>query len=365
MKVCVITLDLAKAFDTINHQFLLLKLLMIGLDALSIAWFRSYLTQRAQYVIYNRKTSTLLPINIGVFAGSVLGPLLFSIYINGITNLNLFGEIFLFADDITLIVEAKNYELLQQYVKKDLEKIIRYLNKNRLLVYASKSNYLLINLSHRHVDDFNLSIYSKPLNRVKVTKILGVHFDDRMVFDYHCEQLANKVCKRVSYLTKIRYYLPKLALNMIYNALVLPIIDYGSVVWGYTYDCHLNRLIKLQKRAARVVRSSPFRAHSGPLFKQLNWISFSDRINFNSCVYIHKSLSNLCSIFSSDFFKHKAVKKTRSGSNKELVIPNTRLTVFQNTIFIKGVKFYNSLALEIRESKNIKRFVKNLKSILM
>jgi hypothetical protein len=178
---------------------------------------------------------------------------------------------------------------------------------------------------------------------LKVTKILGVHFDYRIFFDYHCEQLENKVCKRVSYLTKLRYYLPKLALNMIYNALVLLIIDYGSVVWG----------------------SLPFRASSGPLFKQFNWISFCDRINFNCYVYIHKSLSNLCSIFSSHFFKHKAIKKTRPGSNKQLVIPNTRLTVFQNTIFIKVVKFYNSLALEIRESKNIKRFVINLKSILM
>jgi hypothetical protein len=91
----------------------------------------------------------------------------------------------------------------------------------------------------------------------------------------------------------------------------------------------------------------------------------SDRINLNSCVYIHKSLSNLCTIFSSDFFKYKAIKKTRSGSNKELVIPNKKLTVFQNTIFVKGVKFDNSLALEIRESKNLKGFVKNLKSILM
>jgi hypothetical protein len=77
----------------VNHQFLMLKLLMIELDELSIAWFRSYLTHRAQYVIYNRKTSTVLPINIGVCAGSVLEPLLFSVYINGITNLNLFGEI--------------------------------------------------------------------------------------------------------------------------------------------------------------------------------------------------------------------------------------------------------------------------------
>jgi hypothetical protein len=98
MKVCVITLDLAKAFDTVNHQFLLLKLLMIGLNELSIALFRSYLTHKVQYVMYNRNTSTVLPINIGVFAGSVLGPF-FSIYINGITNLNLFGLIFLFADD--------------------------------------------------------------------------------------------------------------------------------------------------------------------------------------------------------------------------------------------------------------------------
>ncbi len=84
-------------------------------------------------------------------------------------------------------------------------------------------------MSHRHVDNFNLNVDSKPLNRVKVTRILGVHFDDRMVFDYHCEQLANKVCKRVWYLTKLRYYLQKLVLNTIYNALVLLIIGYGSV----------------------------------------------------------------------------------------------------------------------------------------
>ncbi len=79
-------------------------------------------------------------------------------------------------------------------------------------------------MSHRHVDNFNLNIYTKPLNRVKVTKILGVHFDDRMVFDYHCEQLANKVCKRVWYSTKLRYYLQKLVLNTVISKSYINII---------------------------------------------------------------------------------------------------------------------------------------------
>jgi hypothetical protein len=170
--------------------------------------------------------------------------------------------------------------------------------------------------------DLHLNIYWDTLQKVTNTKILGIYFDDKLVFDFHCEQLSNKISKRLMFLNKLKYFLLKLAMNRINNALVSLLLDYGSIIWGFTYDCHLNRFIKLRKRGATIVSSSHIRANSELLFKSLNWFSFKNRVNFNTCVFIYKCLSNLSSIM-------------RLISLKLMIVKESDLVLVKNSLFLK------------------------------
>jgi retron-type reverse transcriptase len=129
-KVCIISIDLYKAFDSVNHFLLLLKLFMIGFDFNAIKFFVSYLSNRYQSVSHNGKSSRLLRIKLGVFQGSILGPILFAIFINDLSRLALRGEIFFFADDCTLIITAENYGKLEIDANCDLFLIQNWLHTN-------------------------------------------------------------------------------------------------------------------------------------------------------------------------------------------------------------------------------------------
>jgi len=144
----------------------------------------------------------------------------------------------------------------------------------------------------------------------------------------------------------------------------LPILGYSLVLWGYTYNNHTNILISLQKRAVRVVTFSRFDALSEPLFEKLDIMPLKKRLLFNSSIYICKASNSLCSLNSIKFFSFKTQRSSRSANKFELFVPFTRLTVFQNTIFIKGVTIYNSIDLKIRSVDKLSKFISNLKSSL-
>jgi hypothetical protein len=168
--------------------------------------------------------------------------------------------------------------------------------------------------------------------------------------------------QRIGLLSRLRHFLPEKTLVIVYNSIVLPILDYSLVLWGYTYNKHMNRLINLQKRAVRVMTFSRFDAHSEPLFEKLNIMSLKKRLLFNSSIYIYKALNSLCSLNSIKFFNLKTQRtSSRSANILELVVPFTRLTVFQNTIFVKGVKIYNSIDFKSKSVNKLSKFVNNIR----
>jgi hypothetical protein len=268
---------------------------MIGCDLISMKWFKSYLSNRSQAVSHKGSLSRLMSINLGVFQGSILGPLLFCIFINDLSRLNLKGEIVFFADDCSLILTGDTYQEVEECANHDLQLIEKWLKANRLILNVKKSNYLIINLNHRSINDLNIVICNERLIRVTKVKILGVFFDDRFVFDEHINSLSKKMNQRIGLLSRLRHFLPEKTLVIVYNSIVLPNLDYSLVLWGYTYSNHINRLITLQKRAVRVMTFSRFDAHSEPLFEKLDIMPLKKRLLFNSSIYIYKALNSLCS----------------------------------------------------------------------
>ena len=185
-KVAVITLDLRKAFDSVSHEILIKKLYCLGFTWNTILWFRSYLSNRSQCVSLNGKTSKLLTVKRGVAQGSVLGPLLFSIFVNGVCDVMIsLCDIILYADDTTLIFAADTLQDLENDINNGLVTLSNWLIDNKLSLNVSKSNYMLINLSQRPLNDLNIKYANESLPRVRSTKILGIIFDDKLSFKEH------------------------------------------------------------------------------------------------------------------------------------------------------------------------------------
>ncbi len=147
----------------------------------------------------------------------------------------------------------------------------------------------------------NIEIDGKRLERVYESKILGVIIDHDLRFEFHINKLCKTTSSRISFLTRLKHFVPKHSLKTIFNALMQPHLDYGNIVWGLTFDIHTNRLESLQRKAAKVLVG--FQKSSNEAFSLLDWIPISSRVKYNSVIYIFKALNNLVSNFATNFFE--------------------------------------------------------------
>jgi hypothetical protein len=177
---------------------------MNGLDDIALNWFHSYLNRRKQFVKFNNIVSSELPLSMSIPQGTILGPVLFSIFINDITELELMGILFLYADDGTIVICGKYLNELENDILHDLNLIRNWLKNNKLLLNIKKSSYMIINLNHRNIQDMNISIDGQLLTRVNVVKILGIYFDDRICFDHHIGKTSSKVLQRIGVLSRLK-----------------------------------------------------------------------------------------------------------------------------------------------------------------
>ena len=362
-KVCLVTLDIKKAFDSVDHRILLSKLKRIGCDNCSLEWFKSYLCERKQFILNGEEISKTLDVKSGVPQGSVLGSLLFSIFINDLTDIEINGDLYLYCDDSSLICSAKDLTTLESKINSALISINEWILSNNLRLNNDKSNYMLINLSNREFSELNININGNKIQKVIKTKILGIIFDQNLHFIEHIKYICEKTIRKVNLLKRLKYFLPIKTLNTIYKSLIQSQIDYGITIYGFTYESNINRIFSLQKRAAKII--IPTESDFKSILKTLKWIDFNKRKHFFSSIFIYRCLNNLSPNICKPFFKKKSSNySTRSQNNQELDLPFSRLSIFQKTIFYSGIVFYNNLDLNIRNICNFKAFKRKLKEYI-
>ena len=361
-----IFIDLAKAFDTINHDILIRKLAHYGIRGIALNWFISYLHNRSQYVYLDKYSSMRKQITIGVPQGSVLGPLLFIIYINDIVVCSNLLKPLLFADDTNLFYSDKNIEHLRITVEEELDKLSTWFRINRLSLNVSKTNFILFGKKPVPAH-FEITIDKLPIARVDCIKFLGVLVDSRLSWSAHIDYIATKIAKSLGAINRIKTILPRKLLITLYYSMVYPYLNYCCIVWGGACPTILSKLIILQKRAIRILSHAPSRmTHSNPLFINLSLLKFDDIYLLRTAEFMFNHFNNALPPSCSKYLP--VANPVRTHDTRQLLIYRpafARSNVRLNSISVRGPKIWNLLPLSITSSLPLSVFKRTLTAHLL
>ena len=348
--------DFQKAFDTVPHELLLKKLSHYGIRGCILKWFESYLSDRTQRTIYEGSQSLPLPVTYGVPQGSVLGPILFLLNINDISNAFNKFKVVLFADDSSFYIIGSDIKSLIIEANSELDKFYEWSIANRLSVHLDKTKFILFTKKRRK-NDIPLFLNFDIIKQCEFHKILGVTLDSNLSFKYHINDVCNKLSRSINLLFNLKDLMPAHVLKTMYYAYVHPHLLYCLPLWGSACPTHLQSIFLLQKRAIRIITKSSYLDHTNPLFKSTEIMKFFDLIKLETASFMFKN--NDDPIFDRLFHNYN----TRFRDN--LIPPNHDLSLFKRSMQYNGPNIWNSIPIIIKNKQNIKSFRKSYKTYLV
>ena len=339
-----------------------------GIRGIALEWFHSYFKGRKQSVVVGGEMSENLNINYGVPKGSVLGPLLFLLYINDIPLSSKVFDFHLFADDTSLFMSNANLENSELEANMELANISDWLIANKLSLNTKKSNFLVTTPGHKKSKNIKICINNEEIAESNSVKYLGVLIDNNLNWKPHIQQTKLKIAKSIGVLSRLRHLASKEILVSIYNAFIQPHLNYGIINWGGTYTSILEPLRKVMKHAVRLITFQPRTAHSQPLFKKLRILCFDDCYRLESAKFMHDINNNMlgkqfCDLFLLTKCKHNM--NTRQATSGLFSQPALRTNSKKNSIINNGVKIWNDIPLDIRQFKSKINFKKKYRLWLL
>ena len=350
---CGIFIDLQKAFDTVNHEILLTKLEHYGIRGTVLDWFKSYLSDRIQYVSVNGSNSSYLSVTCGNPQGSVLGPLLFLIYINDLPLSSSKLTFHLFADDTNIYCESDNICQLQRTVNKELRKVKLWLDVNKLSLNIDKTNFIIFNSPHHPSSDtVNIKIGNYPIKQSRYVKFLGVLLDENLTWKYHLIELSKKLARTCGMFFRVRHFLPINVLICLYNSLFSPFLQYAILVWGLTYETYINPVFLLQKRVIRAISFQNYAAPSSPIFSNLKILKLHDLFQLKLLSFVYECVNKISPTNFHTFFDTLASVHhygTRQATKDDIFLTQKNTLQYGlRSVRYCGAKCWNDIPVDIK-----------------
>ena len=295
----------------------------------------------------------------GVPQGSILGPLLFIVFMNDMP-LYVNSDADMYADDTTINVSSRTIEDLENKLNDDLRNVHNWCSINRMAVNAEKTKVMMITpyqkLPHLPKQTLDVKYNDTTLQNVSSEKLLGVYVDNRLSWKEHINQVAKKISKNIALLRQIRCYIPHASRITFYKCFIQPHLDYCNTIWG---NGNTKRILLLQKLALRIIEEVPRRTPSSPLFKKCRVMTIKERVQYRSSCLVYKACNGLTPSYLSDMFKtmnNTTQRSTRLNKPNMLYIPRARLETTYQTLRHNGATIFNSLSQQLRDSKTLDTF---------
>ena len=344
----LLLIDFSKAFDMVEHTILLRKLEHYGIRGLALKWMTSYLKNRSQFVSLSGVNSSIKHMQYGVPQGSILGPLLFIIYINDLPNILNRAKFILYADDVNIIVNGANFADIVQQLNELCNILPNWVISNGLALNLKKTMYMLFSRQNIELPDV-FKILNKKIDRVKEVRFLEVIVDEKLNWSAHIKTLKSKMSRYIGILCKIKKLLPIQAKMQIFQSLIQSHLNYCSIVWGFTAKSNIESLFRIQKKGIRAIvpgfinykyRDGELPGHTKPYFNEYKILGVHGVIVTNALLFIYK-IRYIPSLLPISVRLVIADDAPIPGSTYET--SNAWLTIYGDTVYRKSVFFKGPL----------------------
>ena len=388
-----ILLDVRKCFDMLDRDILLGKLEHYGIRGRALDLFKSYFKDRKQKVFFNGTFSqNLEDILWGVLQGSILGVILFLIYINDFQGCSKELLSFLFADDNVVLLEANNLNDLIIKANEQIPKVLEWYTSNKLLLHPKKTKIMIFGMARhaRFISPYDLGLLNSfpvflnmndegenddskitklklvPNNDEKCVRHLGVLYDDKLSFDFHFKKIYTKISRVIFTLSQMKNILDGKHLKMLYTAYVKSNIEYCCELFIGANLSYINPIIKLQKRAIRIIAGASRLAHTSQFFKDFKILPYDKLIIFNVCKFMFKyRKEEVPCTFRGTWMKNSELRNRQLRNDEDFYIPFTNKNYLKNLPFFKFPAVWNDLPTFLKSENNEKIFLNKLQEFLL
>ena len=360
-------LDLKKAFDTVDHHILIKKLFSYGIRGNTLKWFQSYLTDRSQFVTYDGIESKVLPIKYGVPQGSILGSLLFIIYMNDLFNVLNFLFTILYADDTCVVLGGKSLETLITLMNQELHLLYIWLQSNKLTLNCQKTYYMIFHRARLKLQSttIDLQMGDCNLNKANKLKYLGVIIDDTISWVHHITYIKNKISKGIGIMSKASKYLKRKSLLTLYYSYIYPYMIYCIEAWGNASNCHLDQLYIIQKKVIRLISFTNYDIPNAVTFKNLEILPLNKLVYNRIGIMMYKYSNNLLPPAINDLYvSNNDVHKYSTRQKHLLYVNKSNINVYAKNFGNVSVRVWNALQSKIYVNVPISKFKKSSKNYL-
>ena len=309
-KYCVgVFFDLKKAFDVCNHDILLMKLSKMGIRGSALNWFKNYLSERKQKVDINGNLSDQKDIKISILQGSILGPILFLCFINDLHSVSSLLTL-MFADDTFALESGLDLNTVISSVNNEINKMAVWFRANKLAVNINKTKYMIFRMRGKQIDINNANVeYNEnepgvrfdpnlvtSLERYhdqhentdcRAYKLLGVYLDEHLSFNKHTSHLTNKLTRSLYCIKKAKNVLSIKGMKTLYSSLVHSHLTYCPIIMNCISAANRQKIIKVQKKAVRIMTNSKYNEHTAPIFKKYNILPYDKIIKQAKLLFMH------------------------------------------------------------------------------